>query len=484
MDLRRGRMVFFWVIFVLELRMASIFVSANVVLNVQHKFAGRERSLGALKAHDARRHGRILSAVDLPMGGIGHATDTGLYFAKIGIGTPSKDYYVQVDTGSDVLWVNCAGCDQCPKKSDLGIQLKLYDPKGSSTGKLVTCEQDFCSVMVEAPVAGCKVGSLCQYSITYGDKSSTAGYFVKDNVQLNRVSGNLQTTPMNGTVTFGCGAKQSGQLGSSSGAVDGILGLGQANSSMISQLASAGKVKKMFAHCLDGTRGGGIFAIGDVVQPKLNSTPLIPNQAHYNVIMKAIEVGGDVLQLPTDVFDTDGGKSSIIDSGATLVYLPQEMFDPLMKKVMASHPNLKLIVEQQSTCFQYSGNVDDGFPVVTFHFENSLSLTVYPHDYLFQIRDNLWCVGWQISEMLPKDEKQMFLLGDIALSNKLVLYDLENQTIGWAEYNCSLGIKVKDEQSGEVHLVGAHDLSSACSLNAGRTLTLLLLMAILLDFLY
>ncbi|GMP21765.1 hypothetical protein CsSME_00000063 [Camellia sinensis var. sinensis] len=75
-----------------------------------------------------------------------------------------------------------------------------------------------------------------------------------------------------------CGAKQSGQLGSSSQALDGILGFGQANSSMISQLASVGKVKKMFAHCLDGTNGGGIFAIGQLVEPKLNSTPLVPNQ--------------------------------------------------------------------------------------------------------------------------------------------------------------------------------------------------------------
>lgn len=74
-----------------------------------------------------------------------------------------------------------------------------------------------------------------------------------------------------------CGAKQSGELGSSSEALDGILGFGQANSSMISQLASAGKVKKIFAHCLDNINGGGIFAIGQVVEPKVNTTGLVPN---------------------------------------------------------------------------------------------------------------------------------------------------------------------------------------------------------------
>lgn len=76
-----------------------------------------------------------------------------------------------------------------------------------------------------------------------------------------------------------CGATQSGDLGSSGeGALDGILGFGKSNSSIISQLASSGKVKNMFAHCLDGKNGGGIFAIGRVVQPKVNMTPLVPNQ--------------------------------------------------------------------------------------------------------------------------------------------------------------------------------------------------------------
>ena len=72
-----------------------------------------------------------------------------------------------------------------------------------------------------------------------------------------------------------CGAQQGGDLGSSNQALDGILGFGQANTSMLSQLAAAGKVKKIFAHCLDTIKGGGIFAIGNVVQPKVKTTPLV-----------------------------------------------------------------------------------------------------------------------------------------------------------------------------------------------------------------
>ncbi|KAL3523311.1 hypothetical protein ACH5RR_016145 [Cinchona calisaya] len=461
----------------------------NVVFEVQHKFKairnvhGGERGKGSwltsLKNHDSYRHGRMLASLDLPLGGDGSPTDAALYFTKLSIGTPPQDYYVQVDTGSDILWVNCAGCNKCPKKSSLGIDLTLYDIKASSTGKSVSCDQDFCLNAFNAPSSDCKVGYPCEYSVTYGDGSSTGGYFVRDYARFNQVSGNLQTTTMNGTIVFGCSSQQSGELDSSTEAVDGIIGFGQANSSIISQLALAGKVKKVFSHCLDGINGGGIFAIGEVVQPKLNSTPLVQNEPHYNVVMNTIEVGGDALDLPTDVFGGGSGSGTIIDSGTTLAYLPDDVYTPLMGKIMASQPNLKIhIVETQFKCFVYSGNIDDGFPVVTFHFEGSLSLTVYPHEYFFDLNDDQWCIGWQNKGMQTRDGREVILLGDLALSNKLVLYDLENQTIGWAEYKCSSSIKVRDGTSGNVYTVGSHILSSACGLNTGKLLRFLLLIVV------
>lgn len=72
MDL--GRWVFRVCVLVLLL---PTIVSGNVIFRVQNKFKGRERSLNALRAHDARRHGRLLSAVDLFLGGNGSPTATG-----------------------------------------------------------------------------------------------------------------------------------------------------------------------------------------------------------------------------------------------------------------------------------------------------------------------------------------------------------------------------------------------------------------------
>ncbi|XP_071716056.1 aspartic proteinase 36-like [Rutidosis leptorrhynchoides] len=441
----------------------SWLASGNVVFQVQHKFGGNIiKTLSQFKAHDSHRHRRILSAVDLPIGGDGSPTSAALYFTKIQIGTPPKDYHVQVDTGSDLLWVNCAGCKKCPKKSDLGISLALFNPEASSTAKIVDCNEDICISTLSGPSSDCKVGMYCSYSVSYGDGSSTLGYFVRDNVQLDRVSGDLQITSMNGSVAFGCGSQQSGELGGSSQqALDGILGFGQANSSMLSQLASAKKLRKIFSHCLDGSQGGGIFAIGEVVQPKVQqTTPMIP-EAHYNVELKTIEVGGDILQLPTDIFDVGEKRGTIIDSGTTLAYLPDLVYKQVLQKIEAAQPGLKShIVEQQFTCYKYSGDIDNGFPDVIFHFENSLSLKVYPHQYMFEVADQDWCVGFQDSD-LQSQGKEITLLGDLVLTDKLVTYDLEKKTIGWVEYNCSTSITVKDEQSGNGYKVGAHNISGS-----------------------
>lgn len=49
--------------------------------------------------------------------------------------------------------------------------------------------------------------------------------------------------------------------------------------------------------------------------------------------MKEIEVGGDVLELPTDIFSDGDQRGTIIDSGTTLAYLPETVYELMMAKV-------------------------------------------------------------------------------------------------------------------------------------------------------
>lgn len=60
-----------------------IFVSgvsaSHGVFSVKYRYAGRERSLSDLKAHDDRRQLRILAGVDLPLGGGGRPDGVGYF---------------------------------------------------------------------------------------------------------------------------------------------------------------------------------------------------------------------------------------------------------------------------------------------------------------------------------------------------------------------------------------------------------------------
>ena len=78
---------------------------------------------------------------------------------------------------------------------------------------------------------------------------------------------------------FSCGTSQGGELQNSDQALDGIMGFGQSNLSIISQLRNENVSPAVFAHCLEGEGdGGGILVIGNVQAPGLVYTPIIPNQ--------------------------------------------------------------------------------------------------------------------------------------------------------------------------------------------------------------
>ncbi|GLJ46827.1 hypothetical protein SUGI_0987900 [Cryptomeria japonica] len=438
------------------------------VLNLHHKFAHKWNSSDRIKdfrEHDSRRHSRILSNVDIPIGGSANPNIAGLYYAQIGLGVPAKQYFVQVDTGSDILWVSCTPCAKCPKSSGLGVRLTIYNPDNSGT--VVTCGQPFCNLVNQVDnLDSCKQSDRCPYGVQYGDGSSTSGYFVKDTLQYNELVGNSQMRTENASVMFGCGSQQSGDLLQSDQALDGILGFGQANTSILSQLASAGKVRKVFAHCLDGDKGGGILAIGDV-ENDVPTTPLIPNQSHYNVNLKRIDIDAADLGIDPKVFETTDKQGTIIDSGTTLAYITEQAFKPLITAIMSAEPNLDYILQDGTYSFVYDGSVNEAFPTITLYFEGNLSMAVKPNDYLLLSPGNYWTIGWQNSGNQGEENKYMTILGDLLLKNKLVIYDLESQTIGWRDYNCSSSIQMKGN-NGASEYVHATEISNGFLIRVGR----------------
>ncbi|CDY25371.1 BnaA05g19130D [Brassica napus] len=59
---------------------------------------------------------------------------SGEYFVRIGVGSPPRDQYMVIDSGSDMVWVQCQPCKLCYKQSD-----PVFDPAKSGSYTGVSC---------------------------------------------------------------------------------------------------------------------------------------------------------------------------------------------------------------------------------------------------------------------------------------------------------------------------------------------------------
>ncbi|KAF5783635.1 putative nepenthesin [Helianthus annuus] len=446
------------------LQTAFVVCGFPTILTLERGFAvNHVVELSELKDRDSVRHPRILqqqqqqqqasvgSVVDFPVQGTYDPFRVGLYFTRVQLGSPPKEYFVQIDTGSDVLWVSCASCEGCPRSSGLQIPIQFYDPSSSSTASLIRCSDQRCSLGSQSLDSSCsKSNDQCIYTFQYGDGSGTSGFYVSDQIQLDTIVGDSTSSNASASVVFGCSMSQTGDLTKSDRAVDGIFGFGQQGLSVIAQLSSQGVAPDAFSHCLVGNgAGGGILVLGQIIEPSMVYTPLIPSQPHYNLNLLSISVNGRTLSIDPSMFGTSGSRGgTIIDSGTTLAYLAEEAYDPFVDAITLSvSQSVRPLVSKDSQCYLVASSTPDIFPTVSLNFAGGASMILRPQDYLLQQNSvggaALWCIGFQ------KIRGQgITILGDLVLKDKIVVYDLGGQRIGWANYDCTSSVNVSTSSSG------------------------------------
>ncbi|KAM7257755.1 hypothetical protein ACFE04_013496 [Oxalis oulophora] len=457
----------------------AVFLSTALLVNAAFpQILNLERSippthqmkLSQLRLRDRLRHGRLLlhsrlnGVVDFPLDGTYDPFIVGLYYTKLQLGTPPRDFYVQIDSGSDVLWVSCNSCNGCPTTTGLHISLNFFDPGSSSTSSLISCSDQRCSLGAETAESVCsEQNSQCSYTFQYGDGSGTKGYYVSDLLRFDTISGTTVFSNNTAPIVFGCSTVQTGELVKSDRAVDGIIGFGPQEFSVISQLASQGLTPKMFSHCLRGS-GGGTMVLGKIIEPNIVYTPLVPDQPHYNVNLLSISVNGQILPISSSLFQTTSNQGTIVDSGTTLAYLPPAAYDPFVNAIMSSaSQSVRSYPAKGTQCFLTSSSVTDVFPQVTFNFAQGATLVLSPVDYLVQQGSvggtAMWCMGF-VKNMV----QDITILGDIVLKDRIFVYDLAGQQIGWANYDCSMQVNVSATiNTGKSQFVNAGQISNNSS---------------------
>ncbi|KAK8958404.1 Aspartic proteinase Asp1 [Platanthera guangdongensis] len=262
------------------------------------------------------------SSIILPV--YGNVYPHGFYYVLIYIGEPPRPYFLDVDSGSDVTWLQCdAPCVRCSQGPH-----PLYRP---AKNRLVPCEDPLCAAFHESTnhEGGCDVPHQCDYEIEYQDHGSSVGVLVADAFALHLTN----SSDVNPILTFGCGYDQQAGLSAEPNgrsATDGVIGIGSGKAGILSQLRDRGVCLSVVGHCLSRQRAGFLFFGEDVVPPRsVNWAPMarVTAQKYYSPGVASIYAGKQLL---------GANRPVVLDSGSSYTYFSDLIYQSLLSAVSFS----------------------------------------------------------------------------------------------------------------------------------------------------
>ncbi|KAG1362080.1 putative Haloacid dehalogenase-like hydrolase domain-containing protein Sgpp [Cocos nucifera] len=294
-----------------------------------------------------------------------------------------------------------------------------FQPDLSSTYRPVKCNAD-CTCDEEM--------LQCTYERQYAEMSSSSGVLGEDIVSFGAES----AFPPQHAI-FGCENSETGDIFSQH--ADGIMGLGHGQLSIVDQLVKKGVINDSFSLCYGGMDiGGGAMVLGGISPPpEMVFSHSDPDRSpYYNIELKELHVSGKPLHLNSRIFDRKHG--TILDSGTTYAYLPEDAFKAFRDAIM-SKVHLKQIPgpdpKYKDICFSGAGSdasqLSKIFPEVDMVFGNGQKLSLSPENYLFQLTS--------MNSLFPLIANEA--LKGIVVRNTLVSYDRQNQRVGFWKTNCS-----------------------------------------------
>uniref|UniRef100_A0ACD5WA95 Uncharacterized protein n=1 Tax=Avena sativa TaxID=4498 RepID=A0ACD5WA95_AVESA len=363
----------------------------------------------------------------------GDVYPTGHYYVTMNIGDPAKPYFLDVDTGSDLTWLQCdAPCQSCNK-----VPHQLYKPTKT---KLVPCAASACTTLhgAQSPSKKCAVPQQCDYQIKYTDSASSLGVLVADNFMLNL----RNSSSIRASLTFGCGYDQQvGKNGVAQAATDGLLGLGKGSISLVSQLNQQGITKNVIGHCLS-TNGGGFLFFGDDVIPTSLATwvPMVRSTSGNYYSPGSGTLYFDRLPLGVKPMEV------VFDSGSTYTYFAAQPYQATISALKAglsksltqvSDPSLPLCWKGQKV-FKSVSDVKKDFKSLFLSFGKNSVMAIPPENYLIVTKYGNVCLGILDGSVAKLN---FSVIGDITMQDQIIIYDNERGQLGWIRGSCSRSTK-------------------------------------------
>ncbi|XP_058745657.1 aspartic proteinase CDR1-like [Vicia villosa] len=344
--------------------------------------------------------------------------DKGEYLMIYSLGTPPTKLYGILDTGSDIVWLQCHPCIQCYNQTT-----HIFDPSKSLSYKDLLCSSKECK---SVEFSSCSKNNSCEYSIDYVDGTISQGNIGVETLTLNSTSGSSFSFP---NFVIGCGHKNTMPF---QGRNSGVVGIGGGPISLLTQLNSSTDGK--FSYCLGPSMSNSTskFSFGDaavVSGPGVVSTTLVKKSPpiFYFVSLNAFSVGNKIIGFSKPPVE----GNFIIDSGATLTTLPSDIYKNVESTIVAlvklnrvDDPNKIL-----SLCYSDKSN-NYVFPKITAHFKGG-DVWLDSISTFIPVADGVVCLAFAPSQ----DDIGVF--GNLVQQNLLVGYDLQRNTVSFKPTDCT-----------------------------------------------
>ncbi|XP_030450097.1 protein ASPARTIC PROTEASE IN GUARD CELL 2 [Syzygium oleosum] len=343
---------------------------------------------------------------------------SGEYFVRIGVGSPARSQYMVIDSGSDIVWVQCQPCSQCYRQSD-----PVFDPSGSASFSGVSCSSTVCDRLENA---GCRSGR-CHYEVSYGDGSYTKGTMALETLTFGRTVVN--------SVAIGCGHMNRGMFIGAAG----LLGLGGGSMSFVGQLG--GQTGGAFSYCLvsRGTDASGSLEFGRGAVPVgAVWVPLIRNPrapSFYYIGLAGLGVGGIRVPISEDTFGLNelGNGGVVMDTGTAVTRFPLPAYVAFRDAFLAQTTNLPRAtgVSIFDTCYNLYGFVTVRVPTISFYFSGGPILTLPARNFLIPVDDaGTFCFAFAPSS------SALSIIGNIQQEGIQVSFDGANGFVGFGPNVC------------------------------------------------
>ncbi|GER34223.1 eukaryotic aspartyl protease family protein [Striga asiatica] len=348
------------------------------------------------------------------------------YIVPVGLGTPKKDLYLIFDTGSDLSWTQCQPCSlSCYNQTH-----PIFDPSASTSYSNFSCTKSEECYVGGTSLATCSSTHTCIYALTYSDGSLTAGFLGKEKLTLTP----KEVLP---DFLFGCGQLNSGSMGRT----DGLLGLGRANSSIVSQTAE--KYKKQFSYCLPSVPSSkGFLKFGkdcNNTGSEIKFTPLTfkpESPSFYFIDIISIAVGGYTLPIHYQTIFRKLSAGTIIDSGTIITRLPPIAYKALRDEFRKHMTKYDRAPEAEDdfldTCYRIRKNKSITIPHVSFTFTNNVEVNLHAFGIMIVIDPSATCLAFAANEQ-PTD---LAIFGNNQQKTLEVVYDVAGEKLGFRSGMC------------------------------------------------